>query len=91
MGEQATRYQYKDEDGDVHVIEHIERWCKCAGGNCEDDALCYFDPFDGAPVRQPNVIPYNIKIEGSEMKYVISDLIEMALASGKLTKVEEDE
>lgn len=91
MGQETTKYQYTDEDGDVHTIHHVQRWCRCASGNCEDDTLEYYDPFDGPPVKQPNVLPYHVTMQGTEMKYVISDLIDMAVASGQLTKVDEDE
>lgn len=90
MSERLTKYEYVDEDGDIQTLHHVERWCRCSG-NCEDDALEYFDPLDGPPVYKPNELPYNIKIEGSDMKRVISDLIDMAVASGQLTKVELNE
>lgn len=86
MGERVTKYEYADEDGDIHTLHHVERWCRCSG-NCEDNSLEYFDPLDGPAVYKPNVLPYNVQIVGSEMKGAISDLIDMALLSGKLTEV----
>lgn len=83
MGEQRTTYKYTDDDGDEQQFVHVERWCRCMG-NCESDSIEYHDPLE--PLGSP---PYRLNdINGTEMKGVIIDLIDMAVASGKLTKVQ---
>lgn len=85
MSEQVTKYQYIDEDGDIHRFNYIARFCRCAN-SCEDDEIELFDSFD-----PPNSSPYRLQnICGSEMKCFLQDLIDFGVAAGKITEVQNE-
>lgn len=69
MSETMYRYLLTDDEGDKQRVNYINHGsCMCCG-DCNDDELQIFEGEDDSQVWS------RIQIEGSEMKWLIRDLL----------------
>ena len=62
-------YKVYDEEGDlIYVAKYIHNPCHCVN-SCNADELELYEPDERGP-------PYRLKIEGSEMKWLIGGLLD---------------
>ena len=67
MSETIKTYKISDEDGETQIVKYISRSCFCAH-NCNADELQIFE--------EDNTYPYQLTIEGLEIKWLIKDLLD---------------
>lgn len=79
MGKITEYYKYIDEDGDEVTFNYEYNSCMCLGGSCVDDHLRLTEACD----------VYDTVITGNESKWLIQDLIQIGVDSGRLIKFKE--